>query len=71
VVIPALMMRLTMSDVMSKRIMVDFFTKLPHFRSVDVSGAGHMVAGDANVAFTHSVIQFLSEIYPAKQSKFH
>ncbi|HEX4890569.1 MAG TPA: alpha/beta hydrolase, partial [Alphaproteobacteria bacterium] len=29
---------------------------------VDVTGAGHMVAGDKNDAFTDAVVQFLNKL---------
>jgi pimeloyl-ACP methyl ester carboxylesterase len=37
----------------------EFMELVPHARFVDVSGAGHMVAGDENDAFTAAVVEFL------------
>jgi pimeloyl-ACP methyl ester carboxylesterase len=37
----------------------DFLRRFPHVEFVDVSGAGHMVAGDRNDAFTDAVVAFL------------
>jgi pimeloyl-ACP methyl ester carboxylesterase len=62
--VPTLIVRGGMSDVVSERVMTEFLDAVPHVRSVDVSGAGHMVAGDSNHAFSHAVIQFLKEVYP-------
>ncbi|RDB03330.1 alpha/beta fold hydrolase [Runella aurantiaca] len=61
---PTLIVRGGMSDVVSDRVMAEFLDAVPHVRSLTVSGAGHMVAGDSNHAFTHAVIQFLEEVYP-------
>jgi pimeloyl-ACP methyl ester carboxylesterase len=36
-----------------------------HAEYVDVAGAGHMVAGDRNDAFTAAVIEFLRRVTPA------
>ncbi|NBB18936.1 alpha/beta fold hydrolase [Runella sp. CRIBMP] len=62
---PTLIVRGGMSDVVSDRVMAEFLDAVPHVRSLTVSGAGHMVAGDSNHAFTNAVIQFLEEVYPA------
>jgi pimeloyl-ACP methyl ester carboxylesterase len=35
---------------------------VPHARYADVSGAGHMVAGDRNDAFTQAVVEFLADL---------
>lgn len=61
--VPTLLVRGGMSDVVSERIMVEFLDAVPHVRSVNVSGAGHMVAGDSNHAFTRAVLDFLAEVY--------
>ena len=39
-----------------------FLTEVPQCEFVDVSGAGHMVAGDRNDAFTSAVVGFLGRI---------
>jgi pimeloyl-ACP methyl ester carboxylesterase len=41
---------------------------LPQARFVDLKGAGHMIAGDANDAFAASVADFLHEVMPPAQS---
>lgn len=63
---PTLIVRGGMSDVVSERVMAEFLDAVPHVRSTTVSGAGHMVAGDSNHAFTNAVIAFLEEVYPSK-----
>ena len=65
---PTLIVRGGMSDVVSERVMAEFLDAVPHVRSTTVSGAGHMVAGDSNHAFTNAVIAFLEEIYPPHRS---
>ncbi|MFN8348707.1 MAG: alpha/beta hydrolase [Spirosomataceae bacterium] len=61
---PTLIVRGGISDVVSERVMAEFLDAVPHVRSMTVSGAGHMVAGDSNHAFTNAVIAFLEEVYP-------
>ncbi|WP_428661149.1 alpha/beta fold hydrolase [Runella sp.] len=61
---PTMIVRGGMSDVVSDRVMAEFLDAVPHVRSLTVSGAGHMVAGDSNHAFTNAVIDFLEEAYP-------
>lgn len=64
--IPTLIVRGGMSDVVSQQVMEEFLGEVPHVRTVDVSDAGHMIAGDSNHAFSKEVIQFLKEVYPAQ-----
>jgi len=63
--VPMLLVRGRMSDVVSEAGARDFVAELPHVRFVDVSGAGHMVAGDRNDAFTDAVVGFLRDLPPA------
>lgn len=64
--VPTLIVRGGMSDVVSEQVMAEFLDKVPQVRSVDVTNAGHMVAGDSNHAFGHAVIAFLEEVYPVR-----
>ena len=59
--IPTLIVRGRMSDVVSEATVKEFLELVPHAEFVDVSGAGHMVAGDRNDAFTESVCEFLGK----------
>ncbi len=61
--VPTMIVRGGMSDVVSEKVMAEFLDEVPHVRSVNVSDAGHMVAGDSNHAFTHAVLDFLKEVY--------
>ncbi len=53
-----------LSDIVSDASIAAFKAKVPHAESLDVSGAGHMVAGDRNDAFNSAVIGFLTENMP-------
>ena len=52
-----------MSDVVSEDDARAFLAIVPHAKYTDVSGAGHMVAGDRNDRFTDAVVAFLSEVH--------
>ncbi|MFN8545323.1 MAG: alpha/beta hydrolase [Candidatus Binatia bacterium] len=60
--VPTLLVRGRMSDVVSEEGARRFLDLVPHARYADVSGAGHMVVGDRNDAFTQAVVTFLSEV---------
>jgi pimeloyl-ACP methyl ester carboxylesterase len=49
-----------MSDIVSDESVRELQELVPHAEVVDVAGAGHMVAGDANDAFNSAVIDFVS-----------
>jgi len=57
--VPTLLIRGRMSDLVSEQTAQEFLELQPAARFVDVSGAGHMVAGDRNDAFTDAVVEFL------------
>lgn len=59
-----LLIRGARSDVLSAAGAESFRSTFPQARLVDLAGAGHMVAGDANDVFTDIVIDFLSEVMP-------
>jgi len=56
---PTLLVRGLLSDVVSQTTVDEFTQLVPHAETVDVSGAGHMIAGDDNDAFTAAVTEFL------------
>jgi len=60
--IPTLLVRGKLSDLVSEETAREFLALVPHARFVDVSDAGHMVAGDRNDRFTESVVSFLGEL---------
>ncbi|AZM56272.1 alpha/beta hydrolase [Streptomyces sp. WAC 01529] len=56
---PILLVRGGSSDVVREDIADEFCARVPHARRVDVSGAGHMVAGDRNDHFIDAIVPFL------------
>jgi pimeloyl-ACP methyl ester carboxylesterase len=58
--IPTLLVRGRMSDLLSEEGAEQFLAQVPHAHFVDISGAGHMVAGDRNDHFTRAVLDFLT-----------
>ncbi len=59
IAVPTLLVRGRQSDVLSHQGAAELLAALPNAELVDVSGAGHMVAGDRNDAFTEAVCDFL------------
>jgi pimeloyl-ACP methyl ester carboxylesterase len=59
--IPLLLIRGKMSELVTEEAVEDFLKIVPHAKYTDVSGAGHMVAGDNNEVFTQALIEFLNE----------
>lgn len=57
--IPSLLVRGLESDIVGDDGVREFKAHLPELEVFDVSGAGHMVAGDRNDAFNEGVISFL------------
>lgn len=59
---PALLVRGALSDLVSTETVDEFRRTVPHAETVDVSGTGHMVAGDDNDAFIAAVRDFLDRL---------
>lgn len=57
--LPTLLVRGKMSDLLSEEGAKVFLRQVPHADFADVSGAGHMVAGDRNDLFSQAVLEFL------------
>ena len=62
---PVLLVRGRVSDLVSEEGARRFVARYPEIEYVDVAGAGHMVAGDRNDAFTTAVLEFLVRHRPA------
>jgi pimeloyl-ACP methyl ester carboxylesterase len=62
--VPTLLVRGKLSDVVSLEGAAEFREAVPHARFADVSGAGHMVAGDRNDLFSEAVLGFLRNGIP-------
>lgn len=60
--LPTLLVRGRQSDLLSEEGARQFLSLAPHAEFVDVAGAGHMVAGDRNDAFTAAVVEFLARL---------
>lgn len=57
--VPTLLVRGALSDMVSEQSVAELLEAVPQARFVDVSGAGHMVAGDNNETFAAEIIAFL------------
>lgn len=57
--VPTLLVRGRKSDLLSAEGAQDFLRLVPHAEFADVSGAGHMVAGDRNEIFNEAILGFL------------
>jgi pimeloyl-ACP methyl ester carboxylesterase len=57
--VPALLVRGGSSELVQEAHAREFLELVPHAEYVDVGGARHMVAGDANDHFSNAVIEFL------------
>lgn len=58
--VPMMLVRGLASDLVSEAKAERFLARFPSVRYVSVPGAGHMVAGDRNDAFTDAVLEFLA-----------
>jgi pimeloyl-ACP methyl ester carboxylesterase len=67
VTVPTLLIRGQQSDVVTPAGVRGLLDVMPHASYVDVSGTGHMVAGDDNDVFTHHLLKFLAESAPAPE----
>lgn len=59
--IPTLLVRGTRSRIVSEAAAREFREMVPHAEFVDIAGAHHMVAGDANDAFNDAVFTFIDK----------
>jgi non-heme chloroperoxidase len=64
---PTLLVRGGMSDVLSEVGAEAFLALCPHSEYVNVSGSGHMVAGDRNDAFVDATVRFLAASVPIRR----
>ena len=62
--LPTLLVRGGLSDVLSEAGAEEFLQLCPHSEYVNVTSAGHMVAGDRNDVFATSCIEFLKRTVP-------
>ncbi|MGR8921185.1 MAG: alpha/beta fold hydrolase [Gammaproteobacteria bacterium] len=64
ITLPTLLVRGGLSDVLSEEGAQHFLTLCPHSEYVNITDAGHMVAGDRNDIFGNAVIDFLTRTVP-------
>jgi pimeloyl-ACP methyl ester carboxylesterase len=60
--VPTLLVRGGRSDVLTEDGIAAFQELVPHAKVADIAGAGHMVAGDKNDAFTNAILTFAAEL---------
>jgi pimeloyl-ACP methyl ester carboxylesterase len=60
--IPTLLIRGKESDLLTMECVEHFLALAPHTEFCDVTGAGHMVAGDKNDIFSEAVLGFLHQL---------
>jgi pimeloyl-ACP methyl ester carboxylesterase len=66
--VPTLLIRGGRSRIVSEAGVREFLEMVPHAESVDISGAHHMVAGDANDAFNEAVFTFVDKQTSTRQA---
>ncbi len=57
--LPVHLIRGGSSDLVTEQDAQDFLSLVPHAQFTDIKGAGHMVVGDSNDAFSAAIISFL------------
>ena len=62
--VPVLLLSGARSDVVSRATVEEFLQLVPHAQHVELAHATHMVAGDANDAFTREVVRFVRSLDP-------
>jgi pimeloyl-ACP methyl ester carboxylesterase len=63
--VPVLLLSGERSDVVSRGTVEEFLALVPHARHAEVPGATHMLAGDANDAFTAAIAGFIESLESA------
>jgi len=63
--VPVLLLSGERSDVVSRGTVEEFLALVPHARHAEVPGATHMLAGDANDAFTAAIAGFIESLETA------
>ncbi|MBQ4854682.1 alpha/beta hydrolase [Rhodanobacter sp. B2A1Ga4] len=67
--VPVLLLSGARSDVVSRATVDEFLQLVPHAQHVELPHATHMVAGDANDAFTREVVRFVQSLAPLPASR--
>ena len=61
--LPVMLVRGQQSELVTEEAVAKFLELVPKAQFVDVTGAGHMVAGDKNDAFNEAVFRFLESLH--------
>jgi pimeloyl-ACP methyl ester carboxylesterase len=69
--LPTLLVRGGLSDILSEEGAQHFLSLCPHSEYVNITNAGHMVAGDRNDIFSSAVIEFLMRKVPVGGEPVH
>lgn len=67
--LPVHLIRGASSNLVSNEAAQQFLRFAPHATYTDIAGAGHMVVGDRNDAFTDAIVQFLREQAPFSRAQ--
>ena len=59
--VPTMLVKGSESDIVSNETVAHMRELMPHADFADISGAGHMVAGDRNDAFNSAIFSFLEK----------
>jgi pimeloyl-ACP methyl ester carboxylesterase len=62
--VPTLLISGGRSDLVSQQTVQHFLECVPHAQHVQIAQATHMVAGDENDQFTHTILNFIGAHYP-------
>lgn len=65
--LPVHLIRGASSNLVSTEAAQQFLQLTPHAAYTDIAGAGHMVVGDRNDAFTEAIVRFLREQTPSSR----
>lgn len=65
--LPVHLVRGASSNLVTESAAHQFLQLVPHAVYTDIAGAGHMVVGDRNDAFSNAVVHFLCELIPTPQ----
>ena len=66
--VPTLLISGEHSDVVSDSTIAEFLQLVPHAEHVELPRATHMVAGDANDAFTREIARFVGQLSSTDRS---
>lgn len=69
--VPTLLVRGAKSELVDSESARQFADIVHHAEFIDIAGAGHMVSGDKNDAFTQAIMEYLLRVSGPDPSEFH